>query len=321
MRSGRNKTIEAVLKPAKQKRKSMTEQMLNWSAGRVDHLIDLALDEDIGSGDISTAYIKGIVRQGRGRITAKQDLVIAGLDVARRVFEKLDTEMSFHASCADGDTIEKGKMIAEVISSLKVLLMGERTALNFLQRMSGIATHVRSHVKILAGTRVRLVDTRKTIPGWRMLEKYAVRVGGAYNHRMGLYDGVLLKDNHIAAAGGIANAVVAARESVSHLCRIEVEVTGLEETAQAMAAGADIIMLDNMAISQVREAVAMIGNRAVVEVSGGVGKDSLRELADAGVDIISAGGLTHSAVAVDISMKIAPAATRKASASIPASGG
>lgn len=299
----------------------MTEQMLNWSAGRVDHLIDLALDEDIGSGDISTTYINGITRQGQGRIAAKQDLVIAGLDVARRVFEKLDPEMIFQASCADGDTIEKGRIIAEVTSSLKVLLMGERTALNFLQRMSGIATHVRSHVKLLAGSRVRLVDTRKTIPGWRMLEKYAVRVGGAYNHRMGLYDGVLLKDNHIAAAGGIAGAVAAVRANVSHLCRIEVEVADLEETAQAIAAGADIIMLDNMEISEVREAVAVIGNRAVVEVSGGVGKDSLRELADAGVDVISVGGLTHSALAVDISMKIAPTGTHKVFASIPASGG
>lgn len=299
----------------------MTQQVFDISSGRVDHLIDLALEEDIGPGDISTAFIRGILRQGQGRIMAKQDLVVAGLDVARRVFEKLDPHVAFSAKCVDGEAIEKGRVMAEVCSSLRVLLMGERTALNFLQRMSGIATHVRAHVDLLSGTAVRLVDTRKTIPGWRVLEKYAVRIGGARNHRMGLFDGVLLKDNHIAAAGGIAKAVDAARSNVSHLCRIEVEVTGMDGVAQALEAGADIIMLDNMETDEIRTAVRMINGRAVVEVSGGVVKDRLRELADTGIDIISAGGLTHSAVAVDISMKIAPAAPHDPAATILPSDG
>lgn len=299
----------------------MTQQAFDISSCRVDHLIDLAFEEDIGPGDISTTFIHGILRQGQGRIMAKQDLVVAGLDVARRVFEKLDPHVAFSAKCADGEAIEKGRVMAEVRSSLRVLLMGERTALNFLQRMSGIATHVRAHVGLLSGTAVRLVDTRKTIPGWRVLEKYAVRIGGAHNHRMGLFDGVLLKDNHIAAAGGIAKAVHTVRSNVSHLCRIEVEVTSMDEVAQALEVGADIIMLDNMETDEIRAAVRMINGRAVVEVSGGVVKDRLRELADTGIDIISAGALTHSAVAVDISMKIAPAALHDPAAIILPSDG
>jgi len=299
----------------------MSKQMVDISSGRIDHLIDLALEEDIGSGDISTAFIRGIHRQGQGRIMAKQDLVAAGLDVARRVFEKLDPHGAFLAQCTDGEEIKKGRVMAEVTSSLRVLLMGERTALNFLQRMSGIATHARAYVNLLYGTSVRLVDTRKTIPGWRVLEKYAVRVGGAHNHRMGLFDGVLLKDNHIAAAGGIAEAVDAARSNVSHLCRIEVEVTDMDEVTQALDAGADIIMLDNMEIAEIRAAVRMINGRALVEVSGGVVKDRIRELADAGVDVISAGALTHSAVAVDISMKITPAAPHASASAVPSADG
>lgn len=299
----------------------MSKQLFDISSGRVDHLIDLALEEDIGPGDISTAFIRGIHRQGQGCIMAKQDLVAAGLDVARRVFEKLDPHGAFLAQCTDGEEIKKGRVMAEVTSSLRVLLMGERTALNFLQRMSGIATHARAYVNLLYGTSVRLVDTRKTIPGWRVLEKYAVRVGGAHNHRMGLFDGVLLKDNHIAAAGGIAEAVDAARSKVSHLCRIEVEVTNMDEVTQALDAGADIIMLDNMEIAEIRAAVRMINGRALVEVSGGVVKDRIRELADAGVDIISAGALTHSAVAVDISMKITPAAPYASASAVPSADG
>jgi nicotinate-nucleotide pyrophosphorylase (carboxylating) len=299
----------------------MSGFLLDVNAGRLDVLIDLALDEDIGSGDISTAFIGGIVLPGKGRIMAKQRLVAAGLDVARRVFEKLDPRVEFVTHCNDGDALDHGMMMAEVFSSLQVLLMGERTALNFLQRMSGVATHVRAHVKEIAGTSVRLVDTRKTIPGWRVLDKYAVRVGGAHNHRMGLFDGVLLKDNHIAAAGGIARAVEAARANVSHLSRIEVEVSSLEEVAQALDAGVDIIMLDNMETREISEAVRKIGSRAVVEVSGGVGRDRLRELADTGVDVISAGGLTHSAPAVDINMKIEPLVSADPAAAIPPSHG
>lgn len=299
----------------------MTRQMVDIPWSRVDHLIDIALEEDIGPGDISTASIHGIHKQGQGRILAKQDLVAAGLDLVRRVFEKLDPHVMVLAQCADGEEITKGRVMAEVRGSLRVLLMGERTALNFLQRMSGIATHVRAYANLLADTSVRLVDTRKTIPGWRVLEKYAVRVGGAYNHRMGLFDGVLLKDNHIAAAGGIAKAVDAARGKVSHLCRIEVEVASLDEVAQALDAKADIIMLDNMNTDEIRSAVEMINGRAVVEVSGGVVKDHLRELADTGIDIISAGALTHSAVAVDISMKIVPLTSPEPAANVLPSDG
>ncbi len=295
--------------------------LLDVNAGRLDHLIDLALDEDIGSGDISTAFIDGILRPGTGRIMAKQNLVVAGLDVARRVFEKLDPRIEFVTRCTDGDVLDHGMILAEVVSSLQILLMGERTALNFLQRMSGVATHVRAHIKEIAGKSVRLVDTRKTIPGWRILDKYAVRVGGAYNHRMGLFDGVLLKDNHIAAAGGIASAVEATRANISHLHRIEVEVSNLEEVGQALDAGVDIIMLDNMETRQIRKAIQMIDSRALVEVSGGVGKDRLRELADIGVDVISAGSLTHSAPAVDISMKIEPLNSTDPAAAVPPSHG
>lgn len=295
--------------------------MVDISSLRLDHLIDLALEEDIGPGDISAVFIEGINRAGQGRIVAKQDLIVAGLDVAGRVFAKLDPQVVFSAKCADGEKIENGRVMAEVRSSLKVLLMGERTALNFLQRMSGIATHVRDYMDLILGASVRLVDTRKTIPGWRALEKYAVRVGGGHNHRMGLFDGVLLKDNHIAAAGSIARAVDAVRGNISHLCRIEVEVTNMDEVVEAIDAGADIIMLDNMNIDEIRKAVRVINGRAIVEVSGGVIKERLRELADAGVDIISSGALTHSATAVDISMKITPAASHGPAEADSPSGG
>ena len=204
----------------------------------------------------------------------------------------------------DGDTVEPGDTIADVQGKLRALLSGERTALNFLQRLSGVATFVRAHVNELAGKNSRLVDTRKTTPGWRVLEKYAVRVGGAHNHRMGLYDGVLIKDNHIVACGGIKKAVDRIRTEVSHLSKIEVEVSSLKQVEEALEAGADVIMLDNMNVQQIKEATAYIDGRAVVEVSGNVKKSVLKSLADTGADIISAGALTHSARCVDISMRI-----------------
>jgi nicotinate-nucleotide pyrophosphorylase (carboxylating) len=272
----------------------------------IQHLIEIALQEDIGPGDITTDNLVGPDLEGKGVITAKEPLVIAGLDVARQVFEHLDHEVIFRAGYEDGDVIKDGGTVAEVEGKLQVLLKGERTALNFLQRLSGIATCVRSYVDELANQSVRLVDTRKTAPGWRVLEKYAVRMGGAHNHRMGLYDGVLIKDNHIAACGGIIKAVDRIRANVSHLVKIEVEVSDLSQVKDAMDAGADVIMLDNMNIQKIKEAVAFINGKAAVEVSGGITKKGLKPLAVTGVDIISVGALTHSARCVDISMRISP---------------
>lgn len=272
----------------------------------IDDLIRMALREDIGSGDITTDYLVAPETRGRAAIVAKQDLIIAGLAVAESVFTCLDPQMAFTPRCADGDQVLDGGCVATVDGQLAALLKGERSALNFLQRLSGIATHTRAYVAAVAGTPVKLVDTRKTTPGWRVLEKYAVRVGGAHNHRMGLYDGVLIKDNHIAVSGGIAAAVAKTRRAVSHLVKIEVEATTLEEVGQALDAGADVIMLDNMNLDQIRRAVGRIDRRALVEVSGGVTRDQLPALARTGVDLISIGALTHSAVAVDLSMRIEP---------------
>ncbi|RJP86318.1 MAG: carboxylating nicotinate-nucleotide diphosphorylase [Desulfobacteraceae bacterium] len=269
-----------------------------------DHLIDLALSEDVGSGDITTDHLPEPEAPGRASIIAKQDMVIAGLAIARRVFEKLDPDVVFSSVFNDGDSVISGDAIAEISSSLRTLLIGERTALNFLQHLSGIATNVQSYVAELGDSPMRLVDTRKTIPGWRVLEKYAVRAGGAHNHRMGLYDGVLIKDNHIAAFGGIQNAVSHIRKAVSHLVKLEIETSTLDEVEQALNAGVEVIMLDNMDISGIREAVNLINGRAVVEVSGRVSKNDLKRLAATGVDIVSVGALIHSAPFVDISMRI-----------------
>jgi nicotinate-nucleotide pyrophosphorylase (carboxylating) len=270
----------------------------------IEHLIEIALKEDIGPGDITTDNLIDPNLTGKGSIIAKEPLVLAGLEIAERVFRRLDPDVLLRSEYRDGDTVEPGDIIADVEGSLRALLSGERTALNFLQRLSGIATFVRDHVKELEGKNSRLVDTRKTTPGWRVLEKYAVRVGGAHNHRMGLYDGVLIKDNHIAACGGIKKAVDRIRADVSHLSKIEVEVSTMKQVEEALEAGADVIMLDNMNVQQIKEAIAHIDGRAVVEVSGNVTKSFLKSLADTGADIISAGALTHSARCVDISMRV-----------------
>ena len=211
----------------------------------IDHLIDAALEEDIGSGDITTDALIDSDIQAEGVIIAKEPLIIAGLDVAEKVFKRLDSGVRFQPVCREGDAVDSGQRVAEVAGELCALLIAERTALNFLQRLSGIATHVRSFAEQLRGKDCRLVDTRKTTPGWRVLEKYAVRVGGAFNHRMGLYDGVLIKDNHIAVCGGIENAVDRVRKKISHLVKIEVEVSNRTELEAALAAGAEVIMLDN----------------------------------------------------------------------------
>jgi nicotinate-nucleotide pyrophosphorylase (carboxylating) len=269
-----------------------------------EQLIQLALGEDIGPGDITTDNLVAPDARGIGTIVAKQDLVIAGLQVAEQVFRLLEPKITFEARCADGTRVASGITVASIEGTLAALLKGERTALNFLQRMSGVATQARDYVEMVAGTPVTLVDTRKTTPGWRVLEKYAVRMGGAHNHRMGLYDGVLIKDNHIAVCGSIAKAVKQVRRAISHLVKVEVEASTLDEVEAALAAGADIIMLDNMDLEQIRRAVEVIEQRALVEVSGGVTRQRLKALAHTGVDLISIGALTHSAVAVDLSMTI-----------------
>jgi len=270
----------------------------------LDQLIELALIEDIGPGDITTNALPKGVLNGEGEIIAKEPLVIAGLEAARRVFRRIEPEIEFSASVRDGDEITAGRSVATLTGDFRALLTGERIALNFLQRLSGVATHVRSYVNELAGKSVRLVDTRKTVPGWRALEKYAVRMGGADNHRMGLYDGILIKDNHIAAFGGIPQAVETARQKASHLLKVEVEAATLEQVDQALAAGADVIMLDNMNDIQIQQAVAQIRGRAMIEVSGQVARGGLVRLADLGVDIISVGALIHGARFVDLSMRI-----------------
>jgi nicotinate-nucleotide pyrophosphorylase (carboxylating) len=230
--------------------------------------------------------------------------VLAGLEVAKSVFRTLDSKVVFRHDYTDGDRVKSGDLILTIEGRLRFLLIGERTALNFLQHLSGIATCVREYVDALKGQKVRLVDTRKTLPGFRVLDKYAVRVGGARNHRMGLYDGVLIKDNHIAAIGGITAAIESVRKGVSHLHKIEIEVSDQSGVEEAIAAGADVIMLDNMNVEQVEAAVKLIDGKATVEVSGGVNKDNLGRLARTGVDLISVGALTHSAGNVDISMRL-----------------
>jgi nicotinate-nucleotide pyrophosphorylase (carboxylating) len=276
----------------------------HYISSHAEHLIDLALSEDVGSGDITTDHLPRPEAPGRASIVAKQPLIVAGLAIARRTFEKLDPDVSFFSVFTDGDTVHPGDVMAEIRCSLRALLVGERTALNFLQHLSGIATNVRKYVTELGDARIRLVDTRKTIPGYRVLEKYAVRAGGAYNHRMGLYDGVLIKDNHIAAFGGIQKAVDHIRDAVSHLVKIEIETSTLDDVREALTAGVDIIMLDNMDEDGIRAAVKVIDHQALVEVSGRVSMENLKRLAATGVDIISVGALIHSAPFVDISMRI-----------------
>ncbi|OEU46471.1 MAG: nicotinate-nucleotide diphosphorylase (carboxylating) [Desulfobacterales bacterium S3730MH5] len=269
-----------------------------------EKLIRLALEEDIGHGDLTTGSLIDRDRMAQAVILAKESMVLAGLHMAQQVFIALDPAMSFESVFQDGAEIDKRDEILMATGKLRALLSGERTALNFLQRLSGIATLTRQYVNEVAGSNVRLTDTRKTIPGWRRLEKYAVKVGGAYNHRFGLYDGILIKDNHIVAYGGISEAVARVRKSCPHLLRVEVEVSGLNQVKEALESGVDIIMLDNMDLNEIKRAVNVIDGRALIEVSGGITRDTLAEIANTGVDIISVGALTHSARAVDISMRV-----------------
>jgi nicotinate-nucleotide pyrophosphorylase (carboxylating) len=268
----------------------------------IDRIIRSALQEDIGLGDVTTM---ATVERGtvvRAELVAKEDFVLSGIDVARRVFQLLDETVAFEKLLEDGQAVRRGEVLAWLKGEASVLLQGERVALNLLQRMSGVATLTARFVKEVAQTGATIVDTRKTTPGLRILEKYSVRMGGGRNHRTSLYDGVLIKENHAAAAGGIGTAIARARQRVSHTLKIEVETRNMEEVEEALAAGADIILLDNMDLDALRQAVQLIAGRALTEASGGVNLKTVRGIAGTGVDLISVGALTHSYGAVDISM-------------------
>ena len=270
---------------------------------QVDHLILEALREDISSEDVTTNAVMKEAVTGEVELICKQDGVIAGLDVFERVFRLLDANTKVELYCKDGDQVKNGELMGKVVGDIRVLLSGERVALNYLQRMSGIATYTRSVAELLKGTGTKLLDTRKTTPNMRIFEKYAVRAGGGYNHRYNLSDGVLLKDNHIGAAGSVANAVRMAKEYAPFVRKIEVEVETLEMVKEAVDAGADIIMLDNMSTEEMEEAIRIIDGRAETECSGNVTKENIARLTSLGVDYISSGALTHSAPILDISLK------------------
>ncbi len=277
----------------------------------LESLIDRCLAEDVGPGDITTDSIVPPGIRTTGYLVAKESGVLAGLKVAEKVFARLDPAAEFVARAFDGDRLSPGMVIAEVKALARAVLTGERLALNFLQRLSGIATYA-ARLSALAGEYgAVIVDTRKTTPGLRHLEKYAVRVGGARNHRFGLYDAVLIKDNHIKIAGSITKAVEAAKKFCPHTAKIEVEVEDLEGVREALAAGADIIMLDNMSIDEMKKAVSLVAGRALLEASGGVSEERVRLIAATGVNLISVGALTHSAKALDISLDVGEIKRRK----------
>jgi nicotinate-nucleotide pyrophosphorylase (carboxylating) len=278
--------------------------MLDIPDGVIREIVSRALAEDVGPGDVTTAATVAPEAQCRAEIVAKAEGVIAGLGVARAVFEALDPTIAFEAVVADGVRVSAGTAVARIAGNARGVLTAERTALNFLQRMSGIATLTAQYVESVKGTKARILDTRKTAPGLRLLDKYAVRLGGGENHRLGLFDAVLIKDNHVRAAGGVGEAVRRAK-AAHHLLRVEVEVRTMAELEEAMAAGADVILLDNMDRDEIRAAVARVAGRCPVEVSGGVDLQTVRELAETGVDYISVGKLTHSAPALDLSLEIA----------------
>ena len=270
---------------------------------QVDHLILEALREDISSEDVTTNSVMKEAIKGEVGLICKQDGVIAGLDVSKRVFELLDDNVNTEFYCKDGDEVNNGQLLGKVTGDIRVLLSGERVALNYLQRMSGIATYTNQVAKLLNGYKTKLLDTRKTTPNMRIFEKYAVRVGGGCNHRYNLSDGILLKDNHIGAAGSVTKAVQMAKEYAPFVRKIEVEVENMDMVKEAVAAGADIIMLDNMTPQDMKEAVKYINGRAETECSGNVTKENIENLVSIGVDYISSGALTHSAPILDISLK------------------
>lgn len=269
----------------------------------VDNLIMQALREDITSEDITTNAVMRESKPGRADLICKQDGVIAGLDVFTRVFKLLDDKVTVEKFFKDGDKVKNGDLLAVVTGDIRVLLSGERTALNYLQRMSGIATYTRNVADLLKGSKTKLLDTRKTTPNMRIFEKYAVKVGGGYNHRYNLSDGILIKDNHIGAAGGVKEAIQMAKEYAPFVRKIEVEVENLEMLKEALEAGADIIMLDNMTPETMKKAVEMVDGRAETECSGNVTKENIKNIIDVGVDYVSSGALTHSAPILDVSLK------------------
>jgi nicotinate-nucleotide pyrophosphorylase (carboxylating) len=274
---------------------------------RTEQLIELALEEDAGLGDVTSRAIFPAQHRSRAFIAAGHDLVACGLDVAALVFTRVDPALKVTLQVRDGARVKKNGRVMDIVGPTAALLTAERTALNFIQRLSGIATQSRKFADAVAGTGVRVVDTRKTTPGYRALEKYAVRCGGCFNHRASLGEHVLIKDNHIAAAGSLTKAVKLARAAAPHLAKIEVEAKTLAEVREAIRAGAEVILLDNMSPVMIRQAVALIAGGAVVEVSGGVRYETLRDFALPGVDVISVGALTHSAAAADLSLTILPA--------------
>ena len=270
---------------------------------QADQLIRMALQEDITSEDVSTNAVMPTATKGTVDLIAKEDGVVAGLEIYARVFKILDEKTEIELHCKDGDEVKKGELMATVTGDIRVLLSGERVALNYLQRMSGIATYTRQVEKLLEGSNVTLLDTRKTTPNCRVFEKYAVRVGGGHNHRYNLSDGVLLKDNHIGAAGSVAKAVRMAKEYAPFVRKIEIEVETLDQVKEAVEAGADIIMLDNMTPEVMKQAVELIDGRAQTECSGNITKENIQKIREIGVDFVSSGALTHSAPILDISMK------------------
>ena len=268
----------------------------------LDPILRRALEEDIGTGDVTTLATIQPGVQASAELVAKEDFILSGIDVAQRVFHLISPETAFEKLIEDGQSVKRGEVIAWIKGDAAVLLQGERVALNLLQRMCGVATLTAEFVKEIGGTGAIIVDTRKTTPGLRILEKYSVRMGGGGNHRMALYDAVLIKENHVAAAGGITSAVSRARQNVPHTQKVEVEVRNQVEVAEALDAGADILLLDNMSTEELRAAVEMIDGRAITEASGGVNLETVRDIAETGVRLISVGALTHSYRAVDISM-------------------
>ncbi|MCX7816428.1 MAG: carboxylating nicotinate-nucleotide diphosphorylase [Syntrophales bacterium] len=280
--------------------------MVNFDINSVRPLIEKALEEDIGSGDITTKSILTGREKGRAKAIAKKNLVVSGIHIFREVFLTMDNTLTVKTEVEDGQEVFSDTVLAYVEGKLASILTAERTALNFLQRMSGIATLTRQFCLAVVGTNAKILDTRKTNPGLRILDKYAVRCGGGMNHRFALYDGVLIKDNHITAAGGISEAIKRTRAAVHSDIKIEVEVKNTEELVEAIEAGADIVMLDNMTVPEMREAVRITRGRVLLEASGNVSLENVRDIAMTGVDFISVGALTHSVKAADISLKIVP---------------
>lgn len=271
---------------------------------QIRKIIETALAEDIGTGDITTGAVVGSELPGKAQAWAKDDFVVAGIDIFKEVFCCLDDRTQFQLRASDGQLVKKGDVVAEISGRLFYILQAERVALNIFQRMCGIATLTRKYVEAVRGTKAKILDTRKTMPGLRVIDKMAVSIGGGFNHRMGLYDGVMIKDNHIAAAGSITTAVEVQRKRLAHTLKIEVETKNLSEVQEALDCGVEIIMLDNMALEEMKKAVELIAGRALVEASGNVNLQRVAAIAATGVDFISVGELTHSVRAADISLLI-----------------